>query len=129
MNVDRQRATDLLYERPYGDGARFFLPDETGRPVEVERLPPTVWRARQRVISMHFLPDPDYLSLVTLFIPVWEGADPPLLYETVLVRVDEGEVVARAATVEAARAHHRTFLTQLCERYDLPTPPEEVPGP
>lgn len=78
---------------------------------------------------MHFMPDPEYLSLVTLFVPVWEGPEPALLYETVMVRGDEGEVVARAATVEAARANHRALLIQLCERYDLPTPPGEGPGP
>jgi len=123
MDGDQLYDVDFLIgERPVPEGAQLFLPDDDQRPLETDRVPPWIWRSKRRVIRMNFLPDPSYISLITLFMPFWAGEGEALLYETVLLAGEQGEIIDRAATLEEAREIHADYLKQLCEQYDMPGP-------
>ncbi|GAA5533926.1 hypothetical protein Dalu01_02334 [Deinococcus aluminii] len=112
----------LIGERPYSEKAQCFMPDDELRPVPVQNVRTWIWHSPRRVVGKHMVSMPDYLSLLTLFIPFWEGEDPPLLYETILIRGTRGEIVARSATVEEARSTHAREMRQMYESVGLEPP-------
>lgn len=123
MGMSESEYVDYLVgRRVYSAAARCFMPDDDLRPVPVPAVRDWVWNSRRRLVGRRLFPDPHFVSVITLFIPVWDEPGEPLLYESIVVQGTRGERVARVATVEEAREIHQRLVEEWSQRLGVTLP-------